>query len=50
MPYEGHQDECFSAQDQRFCYSDYEIAPGFHNAAHMVVPFAAAYRFESRSF
>jgi hypothetical protein len=33
MPYEGHQDECFSVQDQRFCYSDYEIAPGFHNAA-----------------
>ena len=32
MPYEGHQDECFSVQDQRFCYSDYEIAPGFHNA------------------
>ena len=33
MPYEGHQDECFSVQDHRFCYSDYEIAPGFHNAA-----------------
>jgi hypothetical protein len=33
MPYEGHQDECFSVQDQRFCYSDYEVAPGFHNAA-----------------
>lgn len=33
MPYEGHQDECFSVKDQRFCYSDYEIAPGFHNAA-----------------
>jgi hypothetical protein len=33
MPYEGHQDECFSVEDQRFCYSDYEIAPGFHNAA-----------------
>ena len=32
MPYEGHQDECFSVADQRFCYSDYEIAPGFHNA------------------
>lgn len=31
MPYEGHQDECFSVQNQRFCYSDYEIAPGFHN-------------------
>ncbi len=33
MPYEGHQDECFSVQDQRFCYSDFEIGPGFHNAA-----------------
>lgn len=33
MPYEGHPDECFSVQDQRFCYSDYVIAPGFHNAA-----------------
>ena len=33
MPYEGHQDECFSVQNHRFCYSDYEIAPGFHNAA-----------------
>ncbi len=32
MPYEGHQDECFSVQDQQFCYSDYEIAPGFNNA------------------
>ena len=32
MPYEGHQDECFSVADQRFCYSDYEIAPGYHNA------------------
>lgn len=31
MPYEGHQDECFSVQDKRFCYSDYEIAPGFRN-------------------
>ncbi len=33
MPYEGHQEECFSVQEQRFCYSDYVIAPGFHNAA-----------------
>jgi len=32
MPYEGHQDECFSVQDQRFCYSDYEVGPGFHHA------------------
>jgi len=33
MPYEGHRPECFSVQDRRFCYSDYEISPGFHNAA-----------------
>lgn len=33
MPYEGHQYECFSVQEQRFCYSDYVITPGFHNAA-----------------
>ena len=33
MPYEGHQEECFSVQEQRFCYSDYEIAPGFRNTA-----------------
>ena len=33
MPYEGHQEECFSVQDERFCYSDYVIAPGFRNTA-----------------
>lgn len=33
MPYQGHQDECFSVKDQRFCYSDYDPAPGFHNTA-----------------
>lgn len=33
MPYEGHQEECFSVQDKRFCYSDYAIAPGFRNTA-----------------
>ena len=22
MPYEGHQDECFSVRSERFCYSD----------------------------
>ncbi len=32
MPYEGYQDECFSVQDKRFCYSDYMVTPGFHNA------------------
>ena len=33
MPYEGHTEECFSVQQQRFCYSDYEISPGFHQSA-----------------
>jgi hypothetical protein len=33
MPYEGHDDECFTVKSQRFCYSDYEVTPGFHNAA-----------------
>jgi hypothetical protein len=33
MPYEGHQSECFSVQEKRFCYSDYQVTPGFHNAA-----------------
>ena len=33
MPYEGHDNECFSVQAHRFCYSDYVVAPGFHNAA-----------------
>jgi hypothetical protein len=33
MPYEGHQEECFSVQDKRFCYSDYVIASGFRNTA-----------------
>jgi hypothetical protein len=33
MPYEGHDEECFSVGSQRFCYSDYIVTPGFHNAA-----------------
>jgi len=33
MPYEGHQDECFSVKEKRFCYSDYLITGGFHNSA-----------------
>jgi hypothetical protein len=24
MPYEGHQEECFSIEDERFCYSNYD--------------------------
>jgi hypothetical protein len=33
MPYEGHQDECFSVQSQTFCYSDYGVTAGFNNSA-----------------
>jgi hypothetical protein len=34
MPYEGHDDECFTVEAQRFCYTDYdEVTSGFHNAA-----------------
>ena len=34
MPFEGHDDECFTVEAQRFCYSDYdEATSGFHNAA-----------------
>ena len=33
MPYEGHQDECFSVQAQTFCYSDYVVTVGFNNSA-----------------
>ena len=33
MPYEGHEDECFTVETKRFCYSDYGETPGFHNTA-----------------
>jgi hypothetical protein len=33
MPFEGHTDECFSVQSQRFCYSDFEIGAGFKNTS-----------------
>jgi hypothetical protein len=33
MPYEGHQDECFSVQGVRFCYSDYGVQAGFNQSA-----------------
>jgi hypothetical protein len=33
MPYGGHDQECFSVRSERFCYSDYDIGPGFHNTA-----------------
>ena len=33
MPYQGHQDECFTVQPATFCYSDYDVSPGFNNSA-----------------
>lgn len=33
MPYEGHQDECFSVQSRTFCYSDFQVTAGFNNSA-----------------
>jgi hypothetical protein len=33
VPYDGHQEECFSVQDMRFCYSDFGPTAGFNNTA-----------------
>jgi len=33
MPYEGHQDECFSVSSKTFCYSDYGPSAGFNNSS-----------------
>jgi hypothetical protein len=33
MPYDGHQDECFSVKDMTFCYSDFGPTAGFNNTA-----------------
>jgi hypothetical protein len=33
MPYEGHQDECFRVDKEKFCYSDYELSPAFNQSA-----------------
>jgi hypothetical protein len=33
MPYQGHQEECFSVGDRTFRYSDYEPTAGFNNTA-----------------
>lgn len=33
MPFEGHKLECFSVREERFCYSDYVVTPGFRNTA-----------------
>ena len=44
MPYEGHEDECFSVATQRFCYSDYIVTPGFRNTASHGGPIRAGLR------
>jgi hypothetical protein len=33
MPYDGHQEECFSVEHVTFCYSDFEPTGGFNNTA-----------------
>jgi hypothetical protein len=33
MPWDGHQDECFSVNAVQFCYSDYAPTAGFNNTA-----------------
>jgi hypothetical protein len=33
MPYSGHSEECFRVANERFCYSDYGIDPGFRQTA-----------------
>jgi hypothetical protein len=33
MPYEGHQNECFRVEKEKFCYSDYEVSPAFNQSA-----------------
>jgi hypothetical protein len=33
MPWDGHQDECFSVNAVQFCYSDYGPTAGFNNTA-----------------
>jgi hypothetical protein len=44
MPYEGHDDECFTVASQRFCYSDYALTPGFRNTASHGGPIRAGLR------
>ena len=33
MPYEGHQNECFRVEKEKFCYSDYVVSPAFNQSA-----------------
>src|SRR5262249_2286050 len=33
MPYEGHQSECFRVENERFCYSDYDVSSAFNQSA-----------------
>lgn len=44
MPYEGHQNECFRVEKERFCYSDYEVSPGFNQSASHGGPIRAGLR------
>jgi hypothetical protein len=32
MPWSGHAHECFRVAETTFCYSDFEVTPGFNNA------------------
>jgi hypothetical protein len=32
MPWSGHAHECFKVRATTFCYSDFEVTPGFNNA------------------
>ncbi len=33
MPYDGHQNECFRVNREKFCYSDYSVSPAFNQSA-----------------
>jgi hypothetical protein len=33
MPYEGHQNECFRVDKEKFCYSDYDVSAAFNQSA-----------------
>ncbi|HEX7289012.1 MAG TPA: hypothetical protein VF532_22700 [Candidatus Angelobacter sp.] len=44
MPFEGHQEECFSVKAKRFCYSDFEGTAAFKNTASHGGPIRAGLR------
>ena len=41
MPFEGHQDECFTVRGVEFCYSDFIIGRGFNNSTSYGGPIRA---------